>query len=797
MPKRPPDHVTVPLDTSRGMWKGGDVANAPKGFCASARNMYPKAGRWKLRPQFTYDDLSNIRGLTVWEDDTNKVTRGVAIDSSGNLKAKGTSGETWGSAATGTVGGTRLTSATNYRGVLYGMQDDGAGVPSAAFSYNGTAIDTSPFTSGIYSRAIVAWKERLFLLYPRVSFKNMLGFTVTVGPPSTFTSTPKWSNAYAMAALSGTGGAVNCVIEDVTANGVTTTRLVTQSLAANAVSLETAGDVSGEAVFPASDVAQAGVFTPEFRVVNATADVPLTIEIHVDAPAATRNTAISVGHTTTESAGGTPYIFECVTAGTTAGAAPAWTSTVGNTTTDGTAVLRNMGVLLVRSQEATLLADGQWRRVPVPFDVPKGRQVHVDAGWAVYAKLKFYNSRQTALTEHVTIEVAYKDGLADGAVGKANHGWQMTLGDFRYPFGNYESAVADTLAIVDMPEVVWSEIGEPTKIRAANTFNMRGIAGYPAALSVVGGKLVAAKRRSVTTFGATESPDIPILPEGDERTGFGALNPKACDVFEDYWYSIGEDEIVRWRPGMDSPIPLCGDAMREEMFNKSTSTWVESQTTPANRALCCIDQKNRLLLAYVQKGKIHVKSLDSAPGSGWSYFDVGDGKQICDMVYNPTTGNVYVAFTTADAGTAGLARLDPTQATAQDSISTSGTTAVAWEIISRTLELGSDITVEMARIFDNITDSQSGQTYTVSVSQDGGNTFDTSNQVEIDPEATGSQYRPHEVALFQTGGQLQIKFAHSGKGGEANGDVSRIELDVQSQGRRYQKDNVIAGSATL
>lgn len=763
----------LPID--RGMYSGGSAARMPEGYARKIRNMVLRAGVWACRPQFTYDNLTGIRSLFPWEDDVNKVTRLVSVDSAGSLKAKATSGETWGSAATGAVGGAKVTSTATYRGTLYGVCSDAAGNPSAAFSYDGTTVSSAPFNSSIFARTLTIYKDRAFLAYPRV--------TVTPAQAAAVSATYDWTTA-----------------------GWTRTNVTT--------SLLVSGGQTVCRVFPTSTVAECSIScTPAtgltevsasasdlrfnwlqgIRAVDAHEETPVTLEVRVDSPMVLTGVAVAQG--AMYATGG--YLFRVTTAGTTAGAAPVWTTTKGAQNTWGTAIFTNEGSATIAAKSFTIptrTAVSTAVNYIVPVSVPwRANTVYISP------KLRFMDSDDPLLSALTPLDVSLRDGLTDGAAGKANFGLQFTAGEFEYPFFNCESASSAT---VDLDEIIWSEVGEIPRIRRVNFYNMRGTSGYPTAAVVAGGRYIVFKRRSITTFSAVDDANVVILPESDERASLGCVGPLALDAFEDVIYFIGENEIYRFRPGSD-PEPLCGDAVRDEVMSKSASSWVEAQSAPSNVPWLRIDQANREMWVYTQKGKFYVYDLDQR---AWTVHDAGGdtsispvGYQACAAAYDPTNGNLKMAFATAATGTAGVARVDASQADAEDGISSSGTLPLRWELWPPPLELSGpryDAAVHNLRVFHAITASQIGQTLTAYVSRNHGVTFPNYNQVTVAPLSSG-EYRPMEVTLFQQGASLLVRLLHDGKGGIANGAVSHIEADLQLLRGEYPKSAPTHGTASL
>jgi hypothetical protein len=243
--------------------------------------------------------------------------------------------------------------------------------------------------------------------------------------------------------------------------------------------------------------------------------------------------------------------------------------------------------------------------------------------------------------------------------------------------------------------------------------------------------------------------------------------------------------------------------MRDEIMNKSSASWVPSQATPANVPLLRVDPQNREAHVYIQKGKVYVYNIDA---KAWSVFDVGGdtsvtptGKQICAMEWDATNGNMKYAFTEAPFGTAGVARLDATQAEAEDSYSSSGTSDVNAEIWLRPIEARGGpkkILVELIRLYHKVTATQGAQTTTAYVSYDHGATFPKSNQVTLAPVSTG-RFRPLTIALRKIRDSIMLRVLHSGNGGGATFNVSHVEADVQVIGPERAYENGTPGSANL
>lgn len=757
------------------MFSGGSAARMPEGYARKIRNMAWRSGVWACRPQFTYDGLPGVRSLFPWEDDANKVTRLVSVDSSGALKAKATSGETWGSAASGTVGGSRVTSSATYKGKLYGVCSDSSGNPSAAFSYDGATVLSSPFNSSIFARTLTIYKDRAFLAYPRV--------TVTPAQTAAVSATYDWTTA--------NWTLTNATARLLISGGQTVCRIFPTSTASECSVSCTPTNGLVEVAASASDLRYN--WLQGIRAVDAHEEVPVTLEVRIDSAMVGSGVAVAQG--ALYATGG--YLYRVTTAGTTSGAAPAWTATKGAQNTWGGATFTNEGSATITARSFTIPTRTDTAtsvNYVVPVSVPwRANTVYISP------KLRFMDADDPLLASLTPLDVSLRDGLADGAVGKANFGLQFTAGEFEYPFYNAESASSAT---VDLDEIIWSEVGEIPRIRRVNYYNMRGTSGYPTAAVVAGGRYIVFKRRSITTFSAVDDANVVILPESDERASLGCIGPLALDAFEDVVYFIGENEIYRFRPGGD-PEPLCGDAMRDEIMAKAPATWIEAQSAPANVPWLRIDHANREMWVHTQRGKFYVYDLDQ---KCWTVHDAGGdtstapvGYQTCAAAYDPTNGNLKVAFTTAATGTAGVARLDATQAGAEDSISSSGTLPVRWEKWLPPLELSGpryDAVAHNLRVFHAITASQTGQTLTAYVSRNHGITFPNYNSVTVSPLSSG-EYLPMEVTLFQQGATLLVRLLHDGKGGASNGALSHVEVDIQMLRGEYPKSAPTHGATNL
>lgn len=759
--------INIPIEILKGRWASGDPSLMPEGYCLECRNVVVRPNRLETRPPFVYDSLMNVRGVAIFDDPTNKVARLIAINSSQALFEKGTSGDTW-SASLGTLTGTRLSEFTNYRGKMYGMMDNGAGAPTAAFSFDGTTLTTSPFNSAIQGRCVTAYLDRLFIAYPRV----------TTSPLNSLAS------VYSTDLIG--GPFANITIGSTTSGTSTLTRAFFTSIAT--VPSYTTSSLSFGT--PLSQETQY-VARIDLRNSDPVNDLPVKIQIYVsgsstyaDIRASLRNTAVTVGDFGGSSLSGSPTkTFRCTQSGTTAAVAPSFNVNLGATVVDGTAIWKAESVFTAFVKEFTLpnaTALNGWTTTYVPFSVP----------WStnqLYSQttVDFGNTAVPLPTALTTVDIGLKDGLADGNAAKKNYGFQITKGDFYYPFINTETATSSTN---DLKAIIWSDVLQPKSIRASATYELQETVGYPTAATTLAGRYLAFTRNAIWTFiGNADATTLDVIPIRRERVlkGVGCLGPKALDQLEDTLYFIGEDGVYRTGIGDESPDEIGGDAMREEIMARGTS-WVESQAT-YNMPLLRIDKRNRDVWVYTQKGKIYVYHIQTG---AWTNIDVANNAEIADFYFNANTRKMYVAV-----GGFGLARVDWNVSPTNDTVdNTANTYTCTKEIIARPVEMFAprvDTCVENVGVFHLATASQSGQTLTAYVSFDRGTTYPYSDQITLDTTVARNP-----IHLFEMAPSITLKLSHVGQAGAAVWGVSKMDLEAQIM-RGEWPQVAPSGTATL
>lgn len=747
-----------------GMWSAGDPSSAdsptaqPENTVRSLRNYIIRPNRWDGRPPFVYDGLMGAANFLRWEDLVNQLTRTIAIDASQNLRIKSDSGIGY---KTDVIAGSpsgRLTDFANFMGKVYQMFDNGAGVPSAAAVWDGLTVSTAPFNSTIFARTVTAFIERLFLAYPRVTvtpqFQNG-GNAYDIG----VTDLLRWK-------LSG------CTGQNVTASGVTICRLYLTSTTAAQFYYQRTGIVApnlGIINVSASGQPQSVIYRANLRHNHPTQNLPITLEVYV----ATRwwnnggaGQARALGDIISDGSG---HLLRCTTAGLGGvGAEPAWNTTVGATTNDGAAVWTCEGSDIVGSIEdyvlptndkgdfSTLLVEG--------VCPPRTNLVNLSV------RCKFFNSTTTTITL-CAVDVSLKDGIADGDARKKNYGQQVTTGDFFFPFFNVESASSAT---VNLDAIVWSEILQPARIRAQNTFNLSEVAGLPTAAAVIGGgpqgRYLVAKRRGYWIFKRTSDANQPILPESSS-TEIGFISPRGWDTWGKEIFWIGENGCYRMNSDGGEPVEFCGEGMREEIMARG-SGWVETQST-YNMPFLVVEHFNKEVWVYTQKSKIYVYNI---PSNSWSYFDCPNSAEVRTMLFDTIGQRMLVAF-----GGYGATRLMETSS-AKDSIDdTVNTYTITYDVIPKPMELFApryEAALLEIGAFHNATASQSGQTIEVAFSHDRGSTWTTAPGYPAQFDVS----KPRIPMPMETvGPSVMVRVRVQGAGGPAKWSLSKMDAKLQAK----------------
>lgn len=760
MPKRTDQPITLGGQYSQ---PGGDRAVHPDGTCAEVNNFFVKGGRLAGRPPFVYDSLMSINGLANFTDNTNKVSRLLAVDATHKLYEKSASyqSETW-SASLATMSGTRLTDFANAFGKVLMMFDDGSGLPTAAYSFDGTNVSSTPFPSAIASRTVTSYNGRWFLAYPRVTvinnlYASNLAYNVTGG-------------------IGGIWSGTNVTATNLTIGTVKIGRLSPTSTGASACSTITAG---GATVTIASVVRNL-VWRSDVRGVHASFDVPVTMETIILITVLV-NTAYLAGDLMTS--GG--YRYRCTTGGTTALVAPAYGAVLGGTTADGTVVWTNEGYDIVGTIEDTvtnITEEPNFVARFIPSSVPLFGSLQTAQ---IYLRIKFYNTSVTALSTLAPIDISQRDGITDRDPSKKCYGQQLTIGDFYFPFFNQESSATAT---IDMNAVVWTEIGTTPTITAANTYQPVELVGYPTAAGTVADRYIVYYRNGFIQFQGTTDPDIPIRREVTNNI-IGCLGPRARDTFENQEFFLAENDAYVYG-GSGDPDSFAGEGMRERIFDHGAG-WVNNPTLDVHMPLLAIDKLKQIVFVYTQRGKLFAYDIRQ---KAWATIYVSGNPEVTAMLWNENTGNFYVAFNSY-----GLTRLDYASAL-NDTLDNTASTFAADMNVVFVIETSDgaryDASLERIVAYYRSDITQTGQTVTAYVSFDQGATYPHSVSCTPSVISTNGNFLPLPIPIHQRGPTLTVKLARSGKAGETAWSLSPRLAARLAVLRGQIPPNPTAGSVT-
>lgn len=754
------------------MWSAGpDASLVPDGYSRKQRNMVQRPGRWIKRPPFITDGLSaSALTLFLWDDATNRAIRMMAMTQSGptyTLYSKATSGETWASVATNpqVSGGAYC----NYRGKLYATTTisptgsiatwDGQTWQEFNTVISGTTENVGYKLITAYD--LVVFNERIFFVNASATLVNLIA---SVGLTRPYDLT-----AWAATAVS---------VQNITSGAAVTCR-ATPTVTTGTSKLELAGV---QTIAGGGTIERNWTYLAQIRGADPVYRMPVTVAVYLStAWQATTAYGAGVFRVPTTTNG---YRYRVTVAGTSAAGEPVWPTTVGNTVADGTVTWICDGPDTFGSEQADI-PNATESQDPTSIACVATIPAFPSDTISVGVRLQFGNSSSTTWSR-APIDVSFRDGRTDGDPAKKNFGHQLTVSPLQVPFYNQES-FSGVSNVVPLADLVYSNILDPTHIEPDNYENIPFIPGTPTAARVANRRLFVFKRRGCAIYQGTDDPDIPIIQDG--HMDVGCLGPRAADVHDDTLYWIGENEIYRLAPG-GSPEPLCGPGMREEIMNKTSSTWVETAGGGTSTPHLKVHQKDREVWVYTQHGKIYVYDIDGkhAGKPGWSYLDIGGASSIKDMAYNPTTGNMYVI----DNGGNIRRYVDDGSGQDTDALTSYNITT---ETVTRSIGLSGprlDAVLEDIWVHHGALSSQLGQTTTASASFDGGVTFPKTDQVTINTAA-----KPDPIVLWQMGPSVTPKISHVGSGGETNFHITKLTANVQVKRGEYPQTTPTAGSASL
>jgi len=797
--------VTVPLGVG-GKFSGGDAAKIPPGQTLDMLNLVPRAaGAWVKRDPWLYDSkVSSVGRLlspfALWDDLATASKRLMTLQGDSGaltetISLKAASGEAWtalsAAAVTlqqylGTIG-----DYANLHGNLYA---NGSAGPSTSqgttthFNFNGTS--RAPTGAALYGSNVIPTAFQSFSL---CSFIDRLFFGWIQASVQNLLTLVRWQSAYSPADAAWT--LTNLSSSSQTTGGATTYRILpTSTTSANATILATNNSI------PANSAPLGAIYRSDLCNEDPAYSAPLTLDVLLATTWGT-GLAYSVGDIIIPLAARNGFYYRCSTAGTSGGGEPAWGTTRGGTTADGgTLVWTNMGSESFGTLDVTLPTastdfDFQpyWCSATIP---PHTNNI----GLAV--RLKWGNIATPTGWTPTSVKVGYTDGLGATDPRKANRGQQLTLDTIKYPFFNREATGA---VIMDIADIGWSETSQPGVIRASNTFQLVEAPGHVTCVRVCRERFFAMKRNAFGMFQGTDDPDNPLAIE-DTFVGVGCLHHRAFDSLDGMAYWIGENEVYSYMPGKwtgggaQAPQPLCGPAMREEVMNKATSSWVENQAANYNTPILAIDRRRRILYVYTQKAKIHGMYLDSGE---WFRLDIATGSgttaEVSSLIYDPQTLNMYALIAYPGASQQEVRRLDPSSS--NDIDSAGGSWPVTAQVTFAPIEASAprfEAVLDSARMFHQATASQSGQTVTAKVSFDQGQTFPKTATLTMSPLSTGGESVPLFLPVGpQLGESLTIAVAHAGKAGAANFSITRAEAAMRVMRGEWPKQLPTVQGASL
>jgi hypothetical protein len=756
-PRRPalPEPRPFPLPLG-GMFSTGDASMIPTGYVLLLQNVHTAPNdRYDCRAPFEYDSLSNIGGLMTWNDTTSKALRLVALvpGATGSLNIKNVSGETWATGVSPLDAPDRVSAFTTLRGTLFYVGSDGL-TPGRVDYGSSTAITTglaNILGSSIKAVTATVAGERLLL--------GNVGFVVSpLG--SVYNIANVWGLTNAAAVTVTSGSTVLCRVAATAATGGEVRPL----------SAADSGLVLGTSSTPVDLV---------YRVMaRGTSDsyrMPMTAEIYIASQWANAHVygANDIVVPTTSNG----FRFRATVAGTSAAGEPVWPTTIGATVVDNGVTWVCDGPSVIGSKEFFVPTISEEPAVSSFFC--DGRLSPPYGSAQIRWRLKFGNTAVPSVTTNLPVDLAFRDGRADGDPLKSNFGQQVTVGSFKYPF--YNSLGATTVATPD--RFYWSEIGDGTTFRANQYWELSEYPGAITASRTIGSRVLHFKRNAFWAFQGNNNPDLPFSRERYE-VGVGCIHPRAIDVFEKRVYFIGENEVYRMAADGD-PEPLCGDAMREEIMNRGAN-WVESQSV-YKAPLLTINAAQREMWIYTQKGVLYCYHIDT---KRWSRHEFSGNPEVVDMLYFPGTQKMYVSF-----GGHGLTRMDPTS-TAKDSYDNTGNTFdVTASVTFKPIELIAprfEMCLQEVAVFHDATADQTGQTVTCAFSFDRGTTFTTSDTV------TFSVSEPRiSFGAMQTDVTITPKITHVGGGGKANWSISRAEMVLELMSGEWPKVQPTSSASSL
>lgn len=399
-------------------------------------------------------------------------------------------------------------------------------------------------------------------------------------------------------------------------------------------------------------------------------------------------------------------------------------------------------------------------------------QARIPAATAVYIKYKPGNTSMAAVL-----------GSADVA-DENNALHQVLLTKGRRVFGDGTGASFNSFfgSYTYPQRLAWCEVNDPTYWRAASFYDCVEVPGNIQLMRSDGDRLYAFKQNAIWVFATQDNPSLPIVLVNVVRN-VGIVNPQGFVTFKGIMYFIGLDEIYAWT-GDGEPTPLCGDAMRETLFNSST----------VSSPCIAVNQRTRELYCYLQPGKIHTLNL-AAQNKPWSFITL-TGANDAELTINDMTcatqalGADQELYVTAGQSV-DLVRLHSGQTVDNITGTERNVTAEYWFRPLQTKEPRYTFLIESMEIDHGMTAAQDSATTTFELSYDGGQTFPSVNNIHVAPLA-GGNYQPLQVPLWQSHERLIVGLKHVGPAGPSYFNFSGGTAMMQILGEKIQRSNPTA-----
>lgn len=688
-----------------------------------------------------------------WRDTTNNVDRLLVNAGINALHVKDLSpAESWAGPISGAV--QTIRDYANFQQAIWWMGASASGVPQR-YSYDGVTLDIDPFRERLSSISIAPWKNRLWLANIFEFITNQIGAGNAYGNSGSWTFT-------------------NINVNQVTVGSTVLTTWTPTSQTSAKAEVKTAFAV------PASSEDTFVLFHSDLLGLATVLRMPLTLEVFTS-QAAARVTPAVVGDIRVPTVAN-GFRYRAITAGLTGVGEPAWNTVIGSVTNDNVAQWENLGVDAWISTEIEVDNSrdnrGQWQT-----EWALARFAPMPSSMIVGIRIKFGTTAR-AVWDIQPIGVGFKDGKADGAIGKQNYGQQLTVGRFFLDFFNKESVDS---GFVNYPNrVIACEAGLPREWRADMYWDMVEGEGGIVAARPLQDSMVLYKRNAINVYDVVEGTAAARLPMRYARTffGVGLLHAKAQASFEGRHYFVGEQQVYVF-DGTNAPQALADDSMREAIFDHGTN-WQDTA------ALLQVDEGNRELRLHTQSGKLWIYGIDTKVWTSQNITKDGAAgvSTIGDLIY--FRNKMYAVATTN-----GLVREDVTAT--KDEVYTAGVvtsfdvTAEVWlhpfESIPR-----SDVLIEGIEIHHDITGDQTGTTLEADVSFDRGVTFPDYLKVTV-PITTDDQ--PIYIPLWQSGANLTVRLRHIGKSGPTYFKVFWAGAYVQDLGEETNDSIPTVVSAAL